>query len=116
MNLRIASVLCIPLREQGELTGLIYLGQDNLTHAFTRRNLRSPQLCAQAALLIMLKRQLGDLEADRTRLAQIVEARRFGAMIGACESMEKVYHRIRKVAPTDISVLITGKLALVKNS
>lgn len=35
MNLRIASVLCIPLREQGELTGLIYLGQDKLTHAFT---------------------------------------------------------------------------------
>ena len=110
MNLRIASVLCIPLREQGELTGLIYLGQDNLTHAFTPKKLEiATTFAAQAALLIMLKRQLGDLEADRTRLAQIVEARRFGAMIGACESMEKVYHRIRKVAPTDISVLITGE-------
>ena len=110
MNLRIASVLCIPLREQGELTGLIYLGQDQLTHAFTPQTLEiATTFAAQAALLIMLKRQLGDLEADRSRLTQIVEARRFGAMIGSCESMEKVYHRIRKVAPTDISVLVTGE-------
>ena len=110
MNLRIASVLCIPLREQGELTGLIYLGQDKLTHAFTPKKLEiATTFAAQASLLLMIKRQLGDLEADRSRLSEIVEARRFGAMIGSCESMEKVYHRIRKVAPTDISVLITGE-------
>ena len=110
MNLRIASVLCIPLREQGELTAIIYLGQDKLTHAFTPKKLEiASTFAAQASLLLMLKRRLGDLEADRSRLSEIVEARRFGAMIGSCESMEKVYHRIRKVAPTDISVLVTGE-------
>ena len=110
MNLRIASVLCVPLRERGELTGIIYLGQDSVTHAFTPKTLEvANTFAAQASLLLMLKRELGELQADRTRLSQMLETRRFGAMIGSCESMEKVYHRIRKVAPTDISVLITGE-------
>ncbi len=35
--------------------------------------------------------------------------RQLGKMIGSCEAMQKVYHRIRKVAPTDATVLVSGE-------
>ncbi|MEO1174575.1 MAG: sigma-54 dependent transcriptional regulator, partial [Myxococcota bacterium] len=38
-----------------------------------------------------------------------MESRRFGAIVGSSDQMQEIYRRIRKVAPTDVSVLITGE-------
>jgi len=41
MNLRLTSVMCVPLLERGNLIGIIYVGNDNVAQLLTRRRSRS---------------------------------------------------------------------------
>jgi len=50
-----------------------------------------------------LKKEVTDLRDQLRTLG------RFGHMVGASESMQKVYEHIEKVAPTEASVMITGE-------
>jgi transcriptional regulator of acetoin/glycerol metabolism len=64
---------------------------------------RRPSLILQAALL------LETLRTDNAELGEEAEDQRFGEIIGSCASMLEVFRKVQKVAPTDISVLITGE-------
>ena len=110
MNLKICSVLCAPLLEDGELMGLIYLGSNQFTNLFDAAILSGVTVFAsQASLLIRNALLLNELRQDNDKLRQTIKAKRFGQIIGACPEMEDIYKKIRKLAPTDISVLITGE-------
>jgi len=110
VNLKLASVMCLPLVMRGELVGAIYLGNDKLTNLFTERELEmATSFCSTAALLIELARQLDELRADKKALQDRLEAQAYGDIIGACEPMRDIFHKIDKVAGTDISVLVTGE-------
>ncbi len=110
VNLKLASVMCLPLVIRGELVGAIYLGNDKLTNLFTERELEmATSFCSTAALLIELARQLDELRADKKALQDRLEAQAYGDIIGACEAMRDIFHKIDKVAATDISVLVTGE-------
>jgi transcriptional regulator with GAF, ATPase, and Fis domain len=110
VNLRLASVMCLPLVMRGELLGAIYLGNDKLTNLFTERELEvATAFCSTAALLIELGRQLDELRADKKVLLERLEAQAYGDIIGACDAMREIFRKIDKVAGTDISVLITGE-------
>ncbi len=110
VNLKLASVMCLPLVMRGELLGAIYVGNDKLTNLFTDRELEvATSFCSTAVLLVELGRQLDELRADKRALLERLEEHAYGDIIGACEAMRDIFRKIDKVAGTDISVLVTGE-------
>ena len=110
VNLKLSSVLCVPLLLRGELVGAIYLGNDKLASLFTDQELEVAQsFCSTAALLIELGRQLDELRADKKALQERLEEQAYGDIIGSCEAMRGIFRTIDKVAGTDISILVTGE-------
>ena len=110
MNLKLSSVMCVPLVLRGELSGAIYVGNDKLANLFTARELTvMTSFCGTATLLIELARQLDELKADRKALLDRLEEQTYGDIIGSCEVMRDIFRKIDKVATTDISVLVTGE-------
>jgi len=52
---------------------------------------------------------VSDLRDDNKALRNAAQKKDFGDIIGSSTAMQEVFKTIRKVAPTDISVLITGE-------
>ena len=108
--LQLSSVMCAPLVAQGEVIGVLYLGNDKVKELF-----RKPQLdlmsifASQASLILQNAMLLTALREDKTKLENELRDKRFGEIIGACPSMREVFRKLEKVAGTDISVLITGE-------
>lgn len=110
MHLRLSSVLCAPLIAGGDLLGLLYLGNDRVTNLFEPRVLDVIAIfAAQAALILQNALLLDALRSDNAELEKQLEQKRFGEIIGSVPSMMEVFRKVKKVAPTDISVLITGE-------
>ena len=110
INLRLASVMCVPLKVGGETIGVIYLGTDRLLDMFDRAKLRSLMVYAsQAALIIRHLRFVESLKKDNERLRSDLRIARFGSLIGQCQSMQQCFTQIQRVAPTDVPVLILGE-------
>jgi transcriptional regulator with GAF, ATPase, and Fis domain len=110
VNLKLASVMCLPLVMRGELLGAIYLGNDKLANLFTDRELEvAMSFCSTAVLLVELGRQLDELRADKKALLERLDEHAYGDIIGACDPMRDIFRKIDKVAGTDISLLVTGE-------
>ena len=110
VNLRLCSVMCVPLQARGELLGLIYVGNNNVVNLFTTTHLETLRVfAAQAALLIRNAVLLDELRLDNAELREALEAMRFGSLIGACDAMRQVYRRVERVAGTDVNVLVLGE-------
>jgi len=111
VNLKLCSVMCVPLLERGgEPLGLIYVGNDRTPNLFERRDLEVLSIhAAQASLLIRNALLLNELQVENRALRKDRDDARFGEIIGACDAMRDIYRRLEKIAPTDISVLITGE-------
>ena len=110
INLALSSVMSVPLTEEGELFGLIYLGSNRIANLFEPATLEVVTVFAsQASLLIRNAMLLNKLRADNEALRDALEDKRFGELIGSSAAMRDIYRKIGKVAPTDVSVLITGE-------
>ncbi len=110
LNLKLSSVMCVPLIVRGELLGLIYVGNNSIVDLFKESDLELLTVFAgQAALFIKNAKLLNELKSEASDLQDRLERNRFGQIIGACPQMLGVYKRVRKVAATDIGVLITGE-------
>ena len=110
MNLKLCSVMCAPLMAQGELLGMLYVGNDNVVNLFEESSLDVLSIFAGQASLILQNALLVDsIKTDFDALKQQLDANRFGDIIGACPSMRDVFRTVEKVAGADISVLITGE-------
>ncbi|SEK71230.1 transcriptional regulator, NifA subfamily, Fis family [Stigmatella aurantiaca] len=110
VNLKVHSVMCVPLMHKGSLFGLIYVGNDRLVNRFEPKSLDMLTIfAAQASLILHNALLVNDLKLDNTELRKKLEDQRYGDIIGACQGMKEVYKRIDKIALTDISVLITGE-------
>ena len=110
VNLKLLSIMCAPLMHKGELFGLIYLGNDRLVNRFEDKSLEILTIFAsQASLLVQNALLVNDLRVDNTDLRARLELQTYGDIVGTCQSMKDVYRMLDKVAPTDISVLITGE-------
>ncbi|MCA9713147.1 MAG: sigma 54-interacting transcriptional regulator [Myxococcales bacterium] len=110
INLKLSSVMCVPLIVRGELLGLIYVGNNSIVDLFKESDLELLKVFAgQAALFIKNAQLLNELKSETADLQDRLERNRFGQIIGACPQMLDVYKRVRKVAATDIGVLITGE-------
>ncbi|MBV1861280.1 MAG: sigma 54-interacting transcriptional regulator, partial [Nannocystaceae bacterium] len=110
INLKLSSVMCVPLMVRGELLGLIYVGNDSVRNLFRPDQLETLKIFAsQAALILKNAQVLGELRQESEQLAQKLEDVKFGQIIGGCPQMIEVYNRVEKVASTDITVLISGE-------
>jgi transcriptional regulator with GAF, ATPase, and Fis domain len=110
INLRLCSVMAVPLQTKGTFLGLIYVGNDNIVNLFRPYQLDVLRVFAsQAALIISSALLVSELQVDRKRLKDELQNQQFGEIIGACDSMKAIYAKIEKLAKTDISVLITGE-------
>jgi transcriptional regulator with GAF, ATPase, and Fis domain len=110
MNLKLCSVMCAPLIAQGDLLGILYVGNDRVVNLFEESALDVLSIFAgQASLILQNALLLDQLKTDSSKLKQQLEANRFGELIGSCPPMQEVFRTVEKVAATDISVLITGE-------
>ncbi len=110
VNLKLCSVMCAPLTDKGEITGLIYVGNDSVVDLFEPADLEVLTVfSAQASLIISNALLVNSLWRETKDLKRTLEEKRFGEIIGSCDAMREVFRRIEKVATTDISVLITGE-------
>jgi len=110
LNLKVSSVLCAPLLDRGEAFGILYLGNDNVINLFDERALEVLEIfAAQASLIIRNALQINELRLSNEALREQVEQSKSGQMVSACEGMRRIFSKIRKVAPTDVSVLVTGE-------
>jgi len=110
MSLKLCSVMCAPLMSQGEMLGLIYVGNDNVVNLFEEKSLDILTIFAgQASLILQNTMLLDSLRSGFDELKQTLENNRFGDIVGSCPPMLEVFRTIEKVAKTDIGVLITGE-------
>ncbi len=111
VNLKLCSVLAVPLLDrQGAAFGLLYVGNDRVANHFDDRALALLTIyAAQASLLVRNAQLLNELTLENRALKKAAEEARFGEIIGSCDAMREVYRKLEKIAPTDISVLITGE-------
>jgi transcriptional regulator with GAF, ATPase, and Fis domain len=108
--LQLSSVMCVPLLNQGEVIGALYVGNDEIKHLFNKRQLDLLTIFAgQASLILQNAMLLSALRADKAKLETELKDKRFGEIIGSCPSMMEVFRKLTKVAATDINVLITGE-------
>jgi transcriptional regulator with GAF, ATPase, and Fis domain len=110
VNLKLSSVMCVPLLERANLLGVIYVGNDNVAELFDESKLDVLTIfSAQASLIIRNALLVNELQLDNKLLSEKLEQMRFGEIIGSCAPMQDVFKKIQRVATTDISVLITGE-------
>lgn len=132
--LSLRSVLCVPLPGPGGPLGALYVDDDARREAFDERDVeRLVALADQASTTVVHVRRRAEVEALNARLAERVEhqaeelerarqaLRRRGetspvaGLIGESAAMQTVYDLIDRVAPTDLSVLVTGPSGSGKN-
>ena len=109
IDLKLSSVVCVPLQTSGNLLGCIYLGNDRVANLFGPADLEVLETFAsQAAWAIQNALLIRDLKSDVARLERDAEGNAFGDLIGGCPGMRQIFRTIEKVALTDITVLIQG--------
>ena len=110
MQLKVSSVICVPLLDRGRLLGLIYVGNDSIRDLFQADTLRILTVfSSQASLIVANALLLNELRVDNKRLSDRLEQYRFGEIVGTSPPMQQVFRKVEKIAATDISVLITGE-------
>jgi transcriptional regulator with GAF, ATPase, and Fis domain len=110
LALQLSSVMCAPFSSQGQVQGVLYVGNDRVKNLFDKNQLDVLSIfAAQASLILENAMLLNALRADKEKLVAELKDKRFGEIIGACPSMMEVFRKLQKVATTDISVLITGE-------
>jgi transcriptional regulator with GAF, ATPase, and Fis domain len=110
MNLKLSSVMCAPLMVQGKLLGLLYVGNDSVQNLFDPASLEVFLVFAgQASLILQKALVLDELQTDRDTLAKQLVFQRFGDIIASGPSMGEVLRSVEKVAPAQVSVLVTGE-------
>ena len=111
VDLKLSSVMCVPLIVRSELLGVIYLGNDAITGLFVDDDLRLLQIwAAQASILVHTALLLNELKSTNANLrSQLNAIKKSGNIIGSSIPMQLLFKHITKLAPTDLSILILGE-------
>ena len=108
ISARTHSVMCVPLIMFDRKLGVLYLDSTLPRDKFNREHLQLVTAIAGiAAVAIENARQFEWLETENERLLADVNIEH--NMIGDGAAMQRIYHFISKVAPTDATVLINGE-------
>lgn len=110
VDLKVSSVMCVPLLYRNDLIGVLYLGNDAITGLFTEKDLALLQVWAsQASLAVHAALLLNELKSSNRNLREQLRKTSQGAIVGSSRPMKAVFKMIKKVAPVDLSVLVLGE-------
>lgn len=105
---RAVSVMCVPLLMLDRKLGVLYLDTSLRGDEFNKDHLQLvTAISGIAAVAIENARHFEWLEDENRRLLADVNIEH--NMVGESAAMQRVYHFISKVAPTDSTVLISGE-------
>jgi Nif-specific regulatory protein len=105
---RANSVMCVPFVMVDRRLGVLYLDTTRSHDQFNKSHLQLvTAVAAIAAVAIENARHFEWLEKENERLLADVNIEH--NMVGESGAMQRVYHFISKVAPTDATVLISGE-------
>jgi PAS domain S-box-containing protein len=80
---QVRSILCLPIVKQSDLTGVLYLENNQASHAFTPGRISVLELLAsQAAISLENARLYSDLQERETRIRRLVDSNIIGIFIG----------------------------------
>ena len=108
---KIRSVLCVPLVKKDNIIGTIYLDSRKATKAFTKEDLEFLQTFANLAAIAVENARLFEaskLEASYWK-EEASHQHGFENIIYASEKIKDCLHRVKSVARSNVSVLITGE-------
>jgi transcriptional regulator with GAF, ATPase, and Fis domain len=112
VDLNLNSVMCVPLLARDTMIGILYLGNEGLDRMFGPADLELLKIfAAQAGLILHNALLLNELRVENEDLAREVAVGKGlgGTMLGSHPSMVDVFRMIDRIAPTDISLLVTGE-------
>ncbi len=110
MDLRLSSVMCVPLTYRNALHGVLYLGNDSVRNLFGQQDLALLEVfAAQASMLVHTALLLDELTVTNRNLRDQLRQTSQGGMIGSCAPMKEVFKVLRKVSPSDLGVLVLGE-------
>ena len=110
LDMKLTSVMCVPLLYRNDLLGVLYLGNDAITGLFTEDDLSLLTVWAtQASLIVHTAMLLNELKVSNRNLREQLRSRSQGGIIGSCAPMKQTFRMIRRLAPTDLSVLVLGE-------
>ncbi len=110
VDLRLSSVMCVPLQWRSEMLGVLYLGNDNVRNLFAQQDLALLEVfSSQAAMLVHQALLLNELKASNRNLRDQLQKSSQGGIIGSSESMKACFKVLKRVSPTDLSVLVLGE-------
>ena len=105
---RVASAICVSMSVRDKVHGAIYLESANPRQPFDESHLKLlTAISGYAALAFDHASRVERLRAENERLRSEVHLRH--TMIGDSPRMKEVYERLRKIAGSDATVLITGE-------
>ncbi len=105
---QVRSLLCVPLTVFQRVIGCIYLDSHNPDHRLDEEHLQLVTAIAGiSAVALENARRLQWLEKENERLT--VEVTQERSLVGEGERMKQVYQFLKRVAPTDSTVLIEGE-------
>lgn len=104
--LRLRSVACVPLRVEGRVLGLLYLGRRDVRNPFTQAEIASVHIAAQLVMpwLALLRRS-----ESRMRTSELL------ALAGESAAMQELRDGIARIAQSPLSVLVTGETGTGKD-
>jgi Nif-specific regulatory protein len=117
IDLRLRTVVCVPLILENRVIGVIYTDSGRLSSEFTKDDVSIVSAFAcQAAIAIENARLHGDLMLSKENLARenlelkqvLQEKYEYSGIIGKSKPMQEIFSIIRKVADLDSTVLIQG--------
>jgi transcriptional regulator with GAF, ATPase, and Fis domain len=105
---QVRSLLCVPLTVFQRVIGCIYLDSDSVGNRLHEEHLQLVTAIAGiSAVALENARRLHWLEQENERLT--VEISQDRSLVGEGERMKEVYQFLKRVAPTDSTVLIEGE-------
>ncbi len=105
---QVRSLLCVPLTVFQKVTGCIYLDTTSSSTRFDRDHLELVAgIAGVSAVALENARKLLWLEQENLRLTAEINLQH--NMVGESSAMKEVYRFLRRVAPTDSTVLVTGE-------
>jgi transcriptional regulator with GAF, ATPase, and Fis domain len=105
---QVRSLLCVPLTVFERVIGCIYLDSDSLSNRLVEEHLQLlTAIAGISAVALENARRLHWLEQENERLT--VEISQERSLVGEGERMKDVYQFLKRVAPSDSTVLIEGE-------
>ncbi len=104
----IRSAICAPLLFRGEVVGIVYLDNRASAGSFTPDDLTFlTALCHQAGIAIGNSRLYRQVVQENIQMGSALKDK--FQILGDSKVMQNVYKTIKKVAPSDVTVLIQGE-------